>query len=843
MPNLVGIGNSQVPTNAMLGGLAYQDSVDVEVISKVKARTADTARDIFVYDTRKDSDGGAWRKRTQNTTWYGENLGTRDRGIRREFPAVAVIVATASEVIIYDGDDPNLPLWMLFDVTNTTWLKHSGSPTGPNAVVAMNGYMVTCGQGNTGRLSVVNFIADDGYVTEASYTYRHKWISTRNTTAVGPTDTDRPVHIINNWCFDVAIHVMPNAPIDVKTGIQVPTIAVGTDAGLSIIHDNQKVSYITGDNSTYDGVSKLAFTPDHRIAWCEFNSPTGTNYGWMYIHPVYQGNVTQTLNNTGTSQSWYDSRDPLAFGDQDGHIFSKGNYTGYKINEFEIGKNIMYLATSGQDTGVTLIRELPFRANRQSSLAYIMSDTTSGWLFGNIQWCTLSNTIANGTTDLVSADDNLITGQNHDYDVDTSENWTSQPNATAVHDASNGVSGGGCIKMDSNGGSNIYSTIEFTGLTVGKQYSLRFQAKHSAGGVTSNAYFSGSQHNTGTLYNSISFAPTTSYQHYQSQSFIAQSTSVWMSVWANNGGSGFLYLDEFFLLESVADVTYKRLDNTKYHCNGFALYGNLKRVPVASGAELIGYRGFNNGNYIKQNADAIQNPGTGDFHIMYWVKITNDATNQCIFHRGAGDANGWGSGPIIQIEHTASARFQVAGSNAFGNLSYVQVPHSEFPTNEWKHVCFQRSRGYLQLFIDGDFKDAVASTQNLDNSAANVWIGNRPSYSQRPLINGHLALFRYATTAFPTTSGTDWGYNNYSQSDEIRRIYNDEKKFFAENAKCTLYGASSQVKAIGVDTIKDVASFGTSAGRSDFSGLSRINNTTTAVTTAISASDGLIAEQ
>ena len=451
MPNLVGIGNSQVPTNAMLGGLAYQDSVDVEVISKVKARISNTARDIFVYDTRKDSDGGAWRKRTQNTTWYGENLGTRVRGIRREFPAVAVIVATATRVVIYDGDDPNLPLWMVFDVTNTTWLKHSGDPAGPNAVVAMNGYMVTCGQGNAGRLSVVNFIADDGYVTEAGYTYRHKWISTRNTTAVGPSDTTRPVHIINNWCFDVAIHVMPNAPIDVKTGIQVPTIAVGTDAGLSIIHDNQKVSYITGDNSTYDGVSKLAFTPDHKIAWCEYNGPTGGNYGWMYIHPVYQGNVTQPLNNTGTSQSWYDSRNPLAFGDQDGHIFSKGNYTGYKITQFEIGKNIMYLAMSNNHTGVTLIRELPFRANRQSSLAYIMSDTTSGWLFGNIHWCTLSNTIANGTTDLVSADDNLITGQNHDYDVDTSENWTSQPNATAVHDASNGVGGGGCIKMDSNG--------------------------------------------------------------------------------------------------------------------------------------------------------------------------------------------------------------------------------------------------------------------------------------------------------------------------------------------------------------------------------------------------------
>ena len=38
MPNLVGIGNSQVPTNAMLGGLAYQDSVGEIVIDKIKAR-------------------------------------------------------------------------------------------------------------------------------------------------------------------------------------------------------------------------------------------------------------------------------------------------------------------------------------------------------------------------------------------------------------------------------------------------------------------------------------------------------------------------------------------------------------------------------------------------------------------------------------------------------------------------------------------------------------------------------------------------------------------------------------------------------------------------------------
>ena len=36
MPNLVGIGNSQVPTNAMLGDLAYQDSVGEINLEKIK---------------------------------------------------------------------------------------------------------------------------------------------------------------------------------------------------------------------------------------------------------------------------------------------------------------------------------------------------------------------------------------------------------------------------------------------------------------------------------------------------------------------------------------------------------------------------------------------------------------------------------------------------------------------------------------------------------------------------------------------------------------------------------------------------------------------------------------
>ena len=79
--------------------------------------------------------------------------------------------------------------------------------------------------------------------------------------------------------------------------------------------------------------------------------------------------------------------------------------------------------------------------------------------------------------------------------------------------------------------------------------------------------------------------------------------------------------------------------------------------------------------------------------------------------------------------------------------------------------------------------------------------------------------------------------------EQIKKIYEDEKVLFQENAKATLYGSSDAVTALAYDEDTELLHVGTSAGRSDFQGLRRINNTTTAVTTAISASDELIAEQ
>ena len=78
--------------------------------------------------------------------------------------------------------------------------------------------------------------------------------------------------------------------------------------------------------------------------------------------------------------------------------------------------------------------------------------------------------------------------------------------------------------------------------------------------------------------------------------------------------------------------------------------------------------------------------------------------------------------------------------------------------------------------------------------------------------------------------------------EQIAKIYEDEKVLFQENAQATLYGSSDAVTALAYDDTTELLHVGTSAGRSDFQGLRRVNNTTNAVGAAISASGGLIAE-
>ena len=88
-----------------VGGLSTE-----QTLSNIKSQ--------FVYDTKTDSDGGAWRYRCQHCSWYNE-ASSATRSSRSMFPEVALLVTTKTDLYIYDMDQHKdgsneLELWMHF---------------------------------------------------------------------------------------------------------------------------------------------------------------------------------------------------------------------------------------------------------------------------------------------------------------------------------------------------------------------------------------------------------------------------------------------------------------------------------------------------------------------------------------------------------------------------------------------------------------------------------------------------------------------------------------------------------------------------------------------------------
>ena len=675
MPNLVGIGLSQVPTNSMLGGMAYQDpdrvkikKLNVDEISQINSEIADTAVDIFIYDTSKDSDGGAWRKRTTHTSWYNETLGTTTRGTRREFPAVAVIVAETTKVTIYDGDDPTLPMWMVF-----TWSGTGNSALGydnraKSAVTMSNGQLVTCSDPD--GVHIARFVYDD--VVRYTHTGYFKTTSAiaKRTGVPHITINTTDVLVASN-CNDVAMTVLPNAPIDSDTGLPIPTIFVGTEGGLSIIKDDGTVldgTSASGDN--YERIQQITITDENYLWWTAdlvFNSSYRRDSYALSLDsfPAIEGNFT-----------WNNSNDNL----------STGAYysvtTGGEAGEIQIGNSntwaFNYLARNALGGGAGFAIHKPKIGSETNSLfALITSDYNSGWMHGSCRGAFLADTDTTNKT-------------NGQTDPDRSE------------------------------------------------------------------------------YN---YALT--------------------------------------------------VNNT------------INKSVVATGAELVAYHGFSNGNggNWMRHTNGINYGNAATITMGGWSKIPGSAVDANYNYLCSCRSGSIQIGLAIHIDQNNNAN---AGKPYFYDVtnSSLQSTGPRVDDNEWHHILGVLDGTSKKIYIDGELIES-ATVSGINLSAVDITnIGHyidssttTPQYRH----GGYLALIKFSASA-PT-------------AEQVKKMYNDEKHLFEENAKATLYGTSNAVTGLAYDEKTDRYHVGTSAGRSDFQGLRRINNTTTAVTTAISAHDGFIVEQ
>ena len=369
----VDVANDLLANNAKLKAIAESNT--------------DTAVDVFVYDTRKDSDGGAWRKRTQNTSWYNEALNTGTRGARKEFPSVAVIVAESNQITIYDGDDPDMPMWMVFNNSDDKML---GSV--PTAAVVKNGALWVSLNGY--GVSEINFIKDEAWRhrNNVGSAYYGKWnggITTRNVSGTF-SKSDYIGALVNGLCNDIAVTVLPNAPIDADTGLPVPTIAVATNGGVCVIKDDGTVVDITNtqDSSAFNYIDNLFFRKDGALVWVgDSASNTAAERFLQVLHNLPTSDTNQgTVENSSVIDEQY----------------GPSHKTGSKLR-WATTAGVSATSDAGENfavgtSGALHLLKYNRAVEQEGAIAHITSDYNTGYMLGDIKLATLSDTSTTNVT-------------------------------------------------------------------------------------------------------------------------------------------------------------------------------------------------------------------------------------------------------------------------------------------------------------------------------------------------------------------------------------------------------------------------------------------------------------
>ena len=944
MPNLVGIGKEQVPTNAMLGGLAYQDpahanltDVEIENISAIKAKLDGSANGIFVYDTRKDSDGGAWRKRCGRTSWYNETLGTAQRGIRREFPAIAVIVSYNNKYVIYDGDDPSLPMWMeLWQYVNdssgsTEWWGGSGNG---KAIAAMNGEFAAT-LGSSARS--VNFIKDKMTVWYSpvpgnNYQINHG-IADRNKAVNNWWKVDQDYRqLVANTPNEISVGVLAYAQTDPHTGLPYPTYCITTPNGTTLVESTQAKTYdltatTSGYTAQYRSVIKhgrLYLIADPRILYT-YDLPLTQNYSGGSLAGYSGLHWLTGLQSSGTAASTaklaVTNSGDIAIGTSSELLVVKPNFDVSNIlnEEYKKVASIGSVWNTGWQSGKSFLATLSTTVE-SDNIAPTYSGknlVTNGDFRSSSGWTIDLNGASGGSPGITGFNGDVtftqgssnsvwlylyrnittVVGQHYEVELrvdstNTNANWRVRVDGVTL--MGYGISNGGSstslgkgshfadftatgtstsIVIQQGGGATVTGTLGYIAVrrVLVKNGNFRYDA---AGWTASNGATLSQEAGVLKMVGGTTDYPRATQTvsglvvgkryvfvgegHASGHSYI-----ITLGAGAGNPSSGwktssaFRWTKYFVATATTLDITCQGSsnDNITHYFNhmsikeamvydhssvwrALSVFGDLKTVPVANGAELMAYTNWNgdnnteHGNYMMQEyVDHSWYDFTGDFNISFWFDGSAHQTGSAIEIKWVNDSddNGW----MIHINNQTSY-FLDGGWDSYS--AYKQINNTNCYRDTWCKVNFVRRSNVLYYYLDGVLVDSGYNMSSW-NMTKTEW-HKLMIYMGRGSTNCKMALFNIGKAT--TTDAEIWD------------MYRDELPMFEPNSRVCLVGTdtmassgviNSDIKAVAYDDSTDTLHVGTSHGRTDMNGLNVINNTTTAVTTDISASNGLIAEQ
>ena len=294
--NLTNRGNS-----AVYGDMVTKGLNDINALTNIK--------DVFLYDTTADSDGGRWIDwaTTDQLSWYTEakddgpsdpcDISTDDRCYADEFPRRAVLVATLDDLYIFDAATGTM--WMKFSQNASGYALGIATNNDISSVTALNGviYLGTNGSANSG-LYVIDFVndrmwnidgtdrssADVGIANRNSVvTYNSDNLTAFDLSVVGTASEWEDINDVNaTFITGSTTAIAIGAATNTSPGSGQTFVALATNSGITVINMTaQKLlqySDVTADDYTAVALTRrgrmyaLNTTQDQLERWSDYDT-------------------------------------------------------------------------------------------------------------------------------------------------------------------------------------------------------------------------------------------------------------------------------------------------------------------------------------------------------------------------------------------------------------------------------------------------------------------------------------------------------------------------------------------------------------------------------------------
>ena len=598
--------------------------------------------------------------------------------------------------------------------------------------------------------------------------------------------------------------VSSTADLDKDTGLPRPTIFIGCHGSVTQIHSDETIDTDTSPpGSSYTCIAMTDVNSKGQVVCLFRNGNVIVTY--MYElkdkvdcnddgglkHYYYNGAM-----NTWPSIRWHPGSEKICWVDDDKLAMSNG-----------VGMNL-YLAATVSTNGGTSAEYRDNTSGGTRTYAFLNKDYPTGYLRRNNPVATCAST----NTNSLAATSNLLSNGTFDTNI---TGWTdlSGSGSTISFNSAN-------ARMDLNGAVN-YARAYTTFTTVVGDWYMVYTKPLS---VSPNVFGNNQELN---VWVGTAQYPSTGYNHMGSGRYKHTVTDVNEPVTVTFRAtqttthlvleSGWnVAVDNVYAVRIAEDVSSNNgqlnpggssfsVNGQQLH-KGFVAYNTMSRTPAASGSEIVTYDMTSNG-YLEQpynhQLNFLENSGNS-YTVMAW---------------GAPTGTGWR--PLISRDYWNGNKKWFCGALTKLSLHGGEVGNTVLEDNQLYFMCWVRNGTsgtnyvYLNGRLDGTNTDAATAAPNqtliIGARHANAQTSTLPGGA--PTDNNHwskVALVRIS--------------QGYTDAAMINQIYNEERKLFMPNAKCTFDGDSNLIRGVSYDKDTGILNVLSNNTRNDFNGLVRINS-------------------